>query len=81
MHMQELNLERLSDVELIDAYIKTIKTLKERDIIQSKNVIGDIGEYLVLSHYNNTPGLPTCSALPRAPRTWMRFPEKASFIA
>lgn len=65
MHMQELNLERLSDVELIDAYIKTIKTLKERGIIQSKNVIGDIGEYLVLSHYNNTPGLPN---LQRAPK-------------
>ena len=63
--MQELNLELLNDVEVINAYIKIIKTLKERNIIQSKNVIGDIGEYHVLSHYNNTPGLPN---LQRAPK-------------
>ena len=63
--MEELNLKLFTDVEVIRAYVKVVKTLEERNIIQSKNVIGDIGEYLALSHYNNTPGLPK---LQRAPK-------------
>lgn len=63
--MEIQDLESLSDTDLIGAYAKIIRLLKARDVIQSKNLVGDIGEYLALSHYNNTPGLPN---LQRAPK-------------
>ena len=54
-------LKNLSDEELPHAYRCRIKELKERGIIRSRNVIGDLGEYLVIKYYNNTPGLPNLS--------------------
>lgn len=57
-------LERLLDVELIEAYSEVIRKLKERNIIRSKNVVGDLAEYLVIKYYNQTPGLPNLQAAP-----------------
>ena len=38
--------------------------LKERGIIRSKNIIGDLGEYLAIEHYCNTPNLPKLQQAP-----------------
>lgn len=43
-----MDLSKLSDRELVEIYGKTIKELKERSIIRSKNVVGDLGEYLAI---------------------------------
>ncbi len=58
-------LEKLNTKELIESYSKIITLLKDRGIIRSKNLIGDLGEYLVISHYNNTAGLPNMQAAPQ----------------
>ncbi len=57
-------LKRLKDEDLPGAYRFIIKELKKRGIIRSRNVIGDLGEYLVIKYYNNTPGLPNLSPAP-----------------
>jgi len=57
-------LRKLPDEELPNAYRCIIKELKKRDIIRSRNVIGDLGEYLVIKYYNSTPGLPNLSPAP-----------------
>lgn len=57
-------LKNLSDDELPHAYRCVIKELKKRGIIRSRNVIGDLGEYLVIKYYNNTSGLPNLSPAP-----------------
>ena len=62
--MFEENLEDMSAAELIELYPKILELLKKKDVIRSKNLIGDIGEYLVISHYCKTAGLPN---LQRAP--------------
>lgn len=61
-------LQDLSDTELIQAYSSIIKLLKERGIIRSKNIIGDLGEYVVIDYYNKTPGLPNLQAAPPSTR-------------
>jgi hypothetical protein len=59
-----IDLEKLSGAELIKFYGDLIVSLKEKGVIRSKNVVGDIGEYLALEYYNNTRG---CAKLQRAP--------------
>lgn len=54
----------LKTVELVSLYGAVIKELKNRNVIRTNNVIGDLGEYLAIEYYNNTPGLPTLVAAP-----------------
>lgn len=57
-------LKELVDEDLAFAYSSIIQELRSRGIIRSKNVLGDLGEYLVIKHYNETPGLPNLSPAP-----------------
>lgn len=59
-----MNLEELETSEIIHLYSATIKELKRRKIIRTNNVIGELGEYLAINMYNNTPGLPNLSPAP-----------------
>lgn len=58
----DLNTQKTSD--LVALYSSVIKELKNRAVIRTNNVIGDLGEYLAIEHYNNTPGLPTLAVAP-----------------
>ena len=53
-----VDIEKLSTEEIIKLYPKILKELKNRNVIQSKNLIGEIGEYLAISYYNKNPNLP-----------------------
>ena len=57
-------LKSLRDEDLPVAYRSVLKELKKRGIIRSRNVLGDLGEYLVIKHYTSTPGLPNLSPAP-----------------
>lgn len=58
------DLNRLSDTELIETHSTVIRLLKERGIIHSRNVIGDLGEYLATKYYYETPKLPKLQPAP-----------------
>lgn len=58
------SLEQKDTKELINLYSMTIKELKRRNVIRTNNVVGDLGEYLAIEIYNNTPGLPKLSPAP-----------------
>jgi hypothetical protein len=60
----KFDLRKLTDAELIDTYGQLLQELKRREIIRSKNLIGDLGEYLAISYYNATPGLPKLQVAP-----------------
>ncbi len=59
-----MNLTVLKTSEIVSLYGEVIKELKGRGVIRTNNVIGDLGEYLAIEYYNNTPGLPTLAAAP-----------------
>lgn len=58
-----------SDEELILFYSKWINELKKRNLIRTKNIVGEIGEYLAIKYYNKTPGLPKLQATPPSTRS------------
>ena len=47
-----MKIDQLSTKEVIKLYSASIKELKRRKIIRTNNVIGDMGEYLAIAHYN-----------------------------
>jgi hypothetical protein len=53
-----ISLAGLADAQLIELYPALLKELKNRDIIQTNNLIGELGEYLAASAYQNNPKLP-----------------------
>ena len=57
-----MNLANSSDENIIELYSDIIKELKKRSIIRTKNIIGDLGEYFAIKHYNQNPGLPKLQA-------------------
>ncbi|MBI9071503.1 MAG: hypothetical protein JEY94_07880 [Melioribacteraceae bacterium] len=59
-----MDLNNYTPTDLIKLYSQIISKLKEKEIIRTKNIIGDLGEYLAIEHYNNTPGLPNLQAAP-----------------
>lgn len=54
----------LDDGNLVGCYGEVVRELKARKIITNKNITGELGEYLVINHYCNTP---TLTRLQRAP--------------
>ena len=58
------DLRQLDDRELIEAYSQIITLLKEKGVIRSKNIVGDLGEYLAVEYYNNTASLPKLQLAP-----------------
>ena len=59
-----MDLSNLKNTQIISLYSDLIAELKSRGIIRTKNLLGDLGEYLAIEHYNNTPGLATLQAAP-----------------
>ena len=59
----------VSDEELILFYSKWINELKKRNLIRTKNIVGEIGEYLAIKYYNKTPRLPKLQATPPSTRS------------
>lgn len=59
-----MKLEDLNTTELINLYSEIISLLKQRNVIRTKNLIGDLAEFLVIEHFNRTPGLSNLQAAP-----------------
>ena len=59
-----MDLSKLEKYDLIMLYGQIIDELKHRNVIRSKNVVGDIGEYLVIDYYTKTSGLPKLQFAP-----------------
>ncbi len=59
-----MELSKLDDFELIKTYGLLIEELKNREIIRTKNIIGDLGEYLAIDFYNRNSNLPKLQFAP-----------------
>jgi len=60
-------LKQLSDEELIQLISPSSDVFKElaiRNIIRSKNIVGDLGEYYAIKYYNKIKGLPNLTLAP-----------------
>ena len=46
-----MDFKKLSDEDVISFYPKILKELKDRDIIRTNNLVGDLGEYWTRKKY------------------------------
>ena len=61
-----MDFKKFSDEEVISFYPKILKELKNRDIIRTNNLVGDLGEYWTRKKYNETPNLPKLQDAPKS---------------
>jgi hypothetical protein len=59
-----MEIDKLETKDLIAAYSEIIIHLKIRGVIRSKNLLGDLAEFLVIDHYGKTPNLPNLQPAP-----------------
>lgn len=54
----------LKDSDVWDVYALSIEELRRRNLIRTRNIVGERGEFLAIEKYNSTPGLPNLQAAP-----------------
>lgn len=59
-----MDLSKFSNIALIRVYGELLVEMRERKLIRSKNVTGDLGEYIVIDYYCKTKGLPKLQFAP-----------------
>lgn len=59
-----MNLSKFSGMELIRLYGELLAEMRGRKLIRTKNVTGELGEYIVVDYYNKTKGLPKLEFAP-----------------
>ena len=59
-----MDFSSLSETELIDAYGSILNEMRAKNLIRTKNVTGDLGEYIVVDYYAKTKGLPKLQFAP-----------------
>jgi len=64
--MKDFDIKSLTDQEVISLYPKTLQELKNRKIIRTNNLVGDLGEYWCIKKYNETKGLPKLQDAPES---------------
>jgi len=53
-----MEIQKIDNNNLIALYSNCIKELKKRKIIRTKNITGELGEYIAVEFYKNNPNLP-----------------------
>ena len=59
-----MDFSKLSGMELIKVYGELLNEMYKKNLIRSKNVTGDLGEYIVIDYYTKTKGLPKLQLAP-----------------
>lgn len=59
-----MDFSKYSGMELIRIYGELLFQMREDKLIRSKNVTGDLGEYIVVDFYTKTKGLPKLQFAP-----------------
>ena len=59
-----MELKELSDKDLIKLYPALLKELRVRGIAKTKNVVGELGEYITKRIYSETPNFPKLQDAP-----------------
>jgi len=63
-----LSINNLSVSELIQLYSDILEELKNREVIRTSNLVGDLGEYIAIEYFNNNPSLPNLVFAPAGTR-------------
>ncbi len=59
-----MELSSYSVIELIDLYSSVVSEFRKRGVLRTNNVVGELGEYIVIENYLKNPQLPNLNSLP-----------------
>ncbi len=59
-----MDFSKCSGTELIQIYGKLLAQMRKENLVRTKNITGDLGEYLVVDYYSKTKGLPKLQFAP-----------------
>ena len=59
-----MDLSNISSSELFSIYSNILEELTNREVITTKNLVGEMAEYLVIEHYKNNSSLPNLQKAP-----------------
>lgn len=59
-----MDFSKYKGLELISLYGDILNEMKSQNLIRSKNVTGDLGEFIVIDYYSKTKGLPKLQFAP-----------------
>lgn len=59
-----MDFSNYTGMELIKVYGELVSKMREEHLIRTKNVTGDLGEYIVIDFYRKTKGLPKLQFAP-----------------
>ena len=71
----------MNDSDLISMYGKLITELKARNIIRTKNVVGDLGERFAIDYYSNSNHLESLSDAPPSTKSIDAIGERGNRYA
>lgn len=76
-----MNIKNLETAEIIKLYSKILIELKERNVIRSRNLVGEVGEYLVVDFFNSNEQLPNLKLAPTSTKSYDARDENANTYA
>ena len=65
-----IDLSKYTDSELIENYGLLLKEMRTRGLIRTKNVVGELGEFIVVDYYNRQPHLPNLTLEPTSTKDY-----------
>lgn len=76
-----IKVQNLETLEIIKLYSEILIELKERKIIRSKNLVGELGEYLVIEVFNSNKDLPNLKLAPTSNKSYDAIDEEGKTYA
>ncbi|WP_175621672.1 DUF6998 domain-containing protein [Chryseobacterium schmidteae] len=73
--------ENLETIEIIRLYSEILIELKERKVIRSKNLVGELGEYLAVELFNSNEKLPNLKLAPTSNKSYDATDESGKTYA
>lgn len=64
MNNMGILMQNLSNNDLVNLYSLITKELRNRKVVRSKNIIGDLGEHILKNHFNVSKDLPNLILMP-----------------
>lgn len=65
-----MNIKNLETIEIIRLYSNILEELREREVIRNKNLVGELGEYLVVDYFNSKIDLPNLELAPTSNKSF-----------
>ena len=65
-----IDFTEFTDIDLVTIYGQILKEMRNRTLIRTKNVVGELGEFIVVDYYNKQSWLPNLQLEPTSTKDY-----------